>query len=58
MGVKNLTPINGWPCYVADKVKRKPGNFEAYLCGSRILLLKHLTNHIALEQMVQGNVFL
>ena len=33
-----------WPTVLVCKVKGKPRNFEANLCGS--LLLKHLSNHL------------
>ena len=34
-----------WSTVFIRKVKGKPRNFEAMLCGSLFLLLKHLSNH-------------
>ena len=35
-----------WPTVLVRKVKVKPRNIEANVCGSLILLLKHLSNHM------------
>ena len=44
---------NKWPTVLVNKVKGKACNFEACLCGSLFLLLKHLSTHAFYNERLQ-----